>query len=99
MVHEILLMGYVEEWTQPNTGLISDQCARWIDSICHMDSAYLTTARVWQKVFQRATETKLTDADKKKVLGVVYEKWRRLEETGEARKEWMSWVARVGSDD
>lgn len=99
MVHEILLMGYVEEWAQPNTGqLISDQenkSARWLDSICHMDGAYLTTGRVWQKVFKTMEESEVEDEEKKQILGIVYEKWRRMEEK-EARKEWRRWLVENG---
>jgi U3 small nucleolar RNA-associated protein 6 len=98
-LHERLLMGYVEEqWAKPNTGLISDQVkipARWFDSIRHMDSAYLTTGRVWQKVFRTVDREGLGFDEKRKILGVVFEKWSRMDGL-EARIEWGRWLLENG---
>lgn len=105
-LHEILLMGYVtvvEEllWAKPNTDiLISNQeniSARWLDSIRHMDSAYLMTGRVWQKVFSILDrEEWRSDSDEKgKILGIVFEKWRGMDGL-EARLEWARWLLENG---
>jgi U3 small nucleolar RNA-associated protein 6 len=94
-LHEKLLMGYVEEqWAKPNTGLISDQAkisAKWLDSIRHMDDAYLTTGRVWHKVFGMVEREGIDYDEKKKVLGIIFEKWSRMDRL-EAKVEWAKWL-------
>ncbi|GLB37280.1 putative U3 small nucleolar RNA-associated protein 6 [Lyophyllum shimeji] len=100
-LHETLLMSYSqvihEVQTKPGTGLTSDQgldSAKWLHSIRHMASAYLTSGAVWQKVFTllEGEENWGSGRDgKRQVLGEVYEKWRRKDAV-EATLEWARWL-------
>jgi len=100
-LHETLLMSYVqvthEVQRKPGTGLTSDQSsdlAKWLHSIRHMASAYLTSGAVWQKVFTtlEGEEKWGSGPDgKTQVLGEVYEKWRRKDAV-EATLEWARWL-------
>lgn len=97
-LHETLLMSYVrvmhEVQTKPDSGLTSDQTTVWLHSIRHMASAYLTSGRVWKKVFLtlEGDEGWGSGADgKRQVLGEVYEKWQR-KECLEATLEWARWL-------
>ncbi|TFK44537.1 U3 small nucleolar RNA-associated protein 6-domain-containing protein [Crucibulum laeve] len=103
-VHEMVLMRYVtvlhEEMKVPVAGVTSDQeakaSAKWQHSIRHMAGKYLTTGRVWQKVFTvvEGTDEALwaTEADgKRAVLSEVYEQWRKNDGI-EATVGWAGWL-------
>lgn len=101
-LHETLLISYVqtihEARTKPDSGRTSDQTAVWLHSIRHMASAYLTTGRVWQKVFTtlEGDESWGSGPDgKRQVLGEVYEKWKQKDRF-EATLEWARWLVANG---
>ncbi|KAF5386261.1 hypothetical protein D9615_002379 [Tricholomella constricta] len=99
-LHETLLISYVRvmhEVQKPETGLTSDQgsvSAKWLHSIRHMASAYLTSGAVWQKVFTTLVEEENWGSEpdgKRQVLGEVYEKWQGKDAV-EATLEWARWL-------
>ncbi|RDB24910.1 U3 small nucleolar RNA-associated protein 6 [Hypsizygus marmoreus] len=92
-VHETLLMRYVRVMHEvPGTGFESDQegdSAKWLHSIRHMASAYLTTGAVWQEVFS------IFEEEGFEVLREVYERWSGLDEKG-AGLAWAQWLNKQG---
>ncbi|KAG6920097.1 hypothetical protein DXG01_010165 [Tephrocybe rancida] len=98
-LHETLLIRYVrvlhEVHGKPETGLTSDQgtdSGRWLGSIRHMASAYLTSGAVWQKMFVVLEGERWGSDPKKAVLGAVYEEWKARDMVS-ATISWAKWLA------
>ncbi|KAG5650270.1 hypothetical protein H0H81_012782 [Sphagnurus paluster] len=101
-LHASLLMSYVgvmhEVHREPVPGQTSEQgsySARWLASVRHMASAYVTTGEVWQLVFRTMAEDGTEWEGKEKVLGEVYGQWQCKNEI-EATLEWGKWLLGAG---
>lgn len=97
-VHEMLLMSYVtvmhEARANAAIGWTSDHGSDyWLHLVHHMGRAYLTTGKVWRKVFFTLAEIEMDG--KRKLLGEVFEKWRKKDGM-EATVKWASWLLRNG---
>ncbi len=102
-VHERLLMSYVtvihevmmvqERTSDQNSNKI---WVRWMDEVRQIGRRYLTTDRVWQKVFRMIVDTDTwNSSSKEEVLGAVYEEWRQKNRV-EAVVEWGQWLVAHG---
>lgn len=98
-VHERLLIGYVivlhEAMGQEET---SDQASRisakWLHEVRRIGRSYLTSGRVWQKLFSVLADASWEEG-KAEVLGAVHTAWRGEDEDG-AGVTWAGWLAEHG---
>lgn len=95
-VHERLLMSYVtvlhEVMGQEATSdQASKMSAKWLHEVRRIGRSYLTTGRVWQKLFSVIGETDTWTQGKKEVLETVYEEWREKDGV-EATVGWGRWL-------
>lgn len=72
VVHEAILLGYLSTLykSQPTTGSHPDQAAK---RLRHMQSRFLCTGKVWQKIFQMEAKGNRDES----ILEQVYELWRK----------------------
>lgn len=99
-VHESLLMSYVtvmheamgEEVTSDQASKIS---AKWMDEVRLIGRSYLTTSRVWQRLFGMIVGSDTWKEGKEDVLRAIYEEWRGKDGV-EAVIEWGRWLVGHG---
>jgi hypothetical protein len=73
----------------------SDQVsAKWLHEVRQIGRSYLTSSRVWQKLFSVVEEEAWSEG-KYEVLGAAYSAWRAMDAEG-AGITWAAWLASHG---
>ncbi|XP_006460937.1 hypothetical protein AGABI2DRAFT_185273 [Agaricus bisporus var. bisporus H97] len=85
----------VPEAIRQDTSDQTDQLtARWMQEVALIGRRYLTTGRVWQRLFEVIGNDRWEEG-KERVLGVVYEEWRKKDGVS-AAVSWAGWLMQGG---
>jgi U3 small nucleolar RNA-associated protein 6 len=68
--------------------------ARWMQEVGLIRRRYLTTGRVWQRLFEMIGDGRWEEGQER-VLGAVYEGWRKQDAVG-AAVSWAGWLTGRG---